>query len=46
MMKSKDWVHSDWGNDVATYLANKGKEVSCGFIKELFFLDDEFGVKR
>lgn len=43
---TKDWVTSDWGMDVATYLANKGKEASYSFIRELFWLDEEFGIKR
>ena len=42
----KDWVTSEWGKDVASYLAHKGKEASCGFITELFWLDEEFGIKR
>lgn len=44
--KIRDWVTSDWGQDIATYLAHKGKEASCGLINELFWLDEEFKIKR
>lgn len=40
-----DWVHTEWGSNIASYLANKAKNDSAIQI-ECCYIDEVMGIKR
>jgi len=43
--RQRDWVFTDWGKQMCTYLAYRGG-VDISIQEELIWLDKEFGISR